>query len=74
MRRLYLRVYLAPLVGSKFAHSIAGDLNADEIIAGVDQWMLGNRIRMIVKIGRVRVFRNRSQSLVWRNSLAKRSA
>ncbi len=45
-----LIVYLAPLVGSMFAHSIAGDMSANEIIAGVDQWMLGNRIRLIVEL------------------------
>ena len=42
--------YLAPLVGSMFQHSIAGDLPAAEIVAGVEQWKLGNRIRLIVEL------------------------
>jgi hypothetical protein len=42
--------YLAPLVGSMFQHSIAGDLTAAEIVAGVGQWKLGNRIRLIVEL------------------------
>ncbi len=45
-----LNVYLVPLVGSMFAHSVAGDLSASEIIAGVNQWKLGNRIRLIVEL------------------------
>ncbi|MDQ3749425.1 MAG: DUF1772 domain-containing protein [Acidobacteriota bacterium] len=42
--------YLAPLVGSMFRHSIAGDLPVAEIIAGVEQWKLGNRVRLIVEL------------------------
>ncbi len=42
--------YLAPLVGSMFQHSIAGDLSAAEIVAGVEQWKLGNRIRLMVEL------------------------
>jgi hypothetical protein len=42
--------YLAPLVQSMFRHSIAGDLPAAEIAAGVEQWKLGNRIRLIVEL------------------------
>jgi hypothetical protein len=45
-----LFLYLVPLVGSMFRHSIAGDLPATEIIAGVEQWMLGNRIRLGVEL------------------------
>jgi len=42
--------YLAPLVGSMFQHSIAGDLSPAEIVAGVEQWKLGNRIRLMVEL------------------------
>ncbi len=42
--------YLVPLVGSMFAHSVAGDLPASEIVAGVERWKLGNRIRLIVEL------------------------
>ena len=42
--------YLAPLVGSMFQHSIVGDLPATEIVGGVEQWKLGNRIRLIVEL------------------------
>jgi hypothetical protein len=45
-----LNLYLAPLVQSMFAHSIVGDLPAGEIIAGVNEWKLGNRIRLIVEL------------------------
>jgi hypothetical protein len=45
-----LILYLAPHVGSMFRHSVAGDLPAAEIIAGVEQWMLGNRIRLVVEL------------------------
>ena len=43
-------IYLAPLVGGMFRHSVAGDLSASEIVAGVELWKLGNRIRSIVEI------------------------
>lgn len=43
-------IYLAPLVGSMFRHSVAGDLPASEIVAGVERWKLGNRIRLIVEL------------------------
>jgi hypothetical protein len=42
--------YLAPLVGSLFEQSTAGDLSAAEIVAGVEQWKLGNRVRLIVEL------------------------
>ncbi len=42
--------YLAPLVQSMFQHSIAGDLPAADIVAGVERWKLGNRIRLIVEL------------------------
>lgn len=42
--------YLVPLVGSMFQHSITGDLPAAEIIAGVEQWKIGNKIRLIVEL------------------------
>jgi hypothetical protein len=47
---IVLNIYLAPLVQSMFAHSIAGDLPASEIIAGVNEWKLGNRIRLIAEL------------------------
>ena len=42
--------YLVPLVGSMFQHSIAGDLPATDIVAGVERWKLGNRVRLIVEL------------------------
>lgn len=42
--------YLAPLVGSMFRHSVAGDLPASEIVAGVERWKLGNRVRLFVEL------------------------
>jgi len=42
--------YLAPLVQSMFQHSIADDLSDAEIIAGVERWKLGNRIRLIIEL------------------------
>ena len=42
--------YLAPLVGGMFSHSVAGDLPASEIVAGVERWKLGNRIRLTVEL------------------------
>jgi hypothetical protein len=45
-----LIVYLAPLVQSMFQHSIAGDLPNADIVAGVEQWKIGNRIRLIVEL------------------------
>ena len=45
-----LILYLAPLVGSMFRHSVAGDLPASEIVAGVERWKLGNRIRLVVEL------------------------
>jgi len=41
---------LVPLIASMFRHSVAGDLSASEIVAGVEQWKLGNRIRLIVEL------------------------
>ena len=45
-----LNLYLAPLVQSMFAHSVASSLPASEIIADVNQWKLGNRIRLIIEL------------------------
>jgi hypothetical protein len=45
-----LNLYLVPLVQSMFAHSVAGDLPPSEIIAGVNRWKLGNRIRLVVEL------------------------
>ncbi len=45
-----LIVYLVPLVAGLFQHSIAADLPAAEIIAGVEQWKTGNRIRLVVEL------------------------
>ncbi|MEO7538868.1 MAG: DUF1772 domain-containing protein [Pyrinomonadaceae bacterium] len=42
--------YLAPLVMSMFSHSVAGDMPASEIAAGVERWKLGNRIRLAVEL------------------------
>jgi hypothetical protein len=42
--------YLVPLVSSMFSHSVAGDLSPSEIMAGVERWKLGNRIRLIVEL------------------------
>ena len=47
---IYLMFYLTPLVGSMFRHSVAGDLPASEIVAGVERWKLGNRIRLLVEL------------------------
>lgn len=47
---LSLVLYLAPLVGGLFGHSVAGDLSAAEIVAGVERWKLGNRIRLIIEL------------------------
>ena len=41
---------LAPLVQGMFQRSIAGDLPVADIAAGVEQWQLGNRIRLIVEL------------------------
>ncbi|MCA1615259.1 MAG: DUF1772 domain-containing protein [Acidobacteria bacterium] len=45
-----LVVYLAPLVGSMFRHSVAGDLSSSEIVAGVERWKLGNRVRLVAEL------------------------
>ena len=45
-----LTFYLAPLVQAMFRHSIAGDLPAADIVAGVDLWKMGNRVRLIVEL------------------------
>lgn len=42
--------YLVPLVSGMFQHSITGDLPAAEIVAGVEQWKTGNRIRLAVEL------------------------
>ncbi len=47
---LSLIFYLAPLVVSMFAHSVAGDLSPAEIRAGVERWKLGNRIRLVIEL------------------------
>ena len=33
-----------------FQHSIAGDLSAADIVAGVERWKSGNRIRLVVEL------------------------
>jgi hypothetical protein len=33
-----------------FRHSVAGDLSASEVVAGVERWKLGNRVRLIVEL------------------------
>jgi hypothetical protein len=43
-------LYLAPLVGSMFGHSLAGDIPAADIVAGVERWKLGNRVRLLVEL------------------------
>jgi Domain of unknown function (DUF1772) len=45
-----LLFYLAPLVQSMVRHSVAGDLPGSEIVAGVERWKLGNRIRLVVEL------------------------
>jgi hypothetical protein len=47
---LVLFFYLAPLVWSMFGHSLAGDLPAAEIVAGVERWKFGNRVRLIAEL------------------------
>lgn len=47
---IFLMFYLTPLVGSMFRHSVAGDLPAPEIVAGVERWKLGNRIGLLVDL------------------------
>jgi hypothetical protein len=42
--------YLAPLIQGMFQHSIAGDLPAADVVTGVEQWKIGNRIRLIVEL------------------------
>lgn len=42
--------YLVPLVSGMFSHSVAGDLPASEIVAGVERWKLGNKIRLIAEL------------------------
>ena len=42
--------YLVPLVGAMFRHSIAGDLPASDIVAGVERWKFGNRVRLVVEL------------------------
>ena len=45
-----LTFYLAPLIQGMFQHSIAGDLPAADIVAGVEKWRIGNRIRLVVEL------------------------
>lgn len=45
-----LMLYLVPLVGSTQAHAMAGDLPAAEIIARIEQWKFGNRIRLLIEL------------------------
>ena len=47
---IYLMFYLTPLAGSMFRHSVAGDLPASEIVAGIERWKLGDRIRLLVEL------------------------
>lgn len=42
--------YLAPLIQGMFQHSNSGDLSAPDIVAGVERWKLGNRIRLIIEL------------------------
>ena len=42
--------YLAPLVMGMFRHSVAGDLPASEIVAGVERWKSGTRICLLVEL------------------------
>jgi hypothetical protein len=42
--------YLVPLVGTMFTRSVAGDLPASDIVAGVARWKFGNRIRLVVEL------------------------
>jgi len=45
-----LMLYLVPLVGNTQARAMAGDLPAAEIIARIDAWKFGNRIRLFVEL------------------------
>lgn len=45
-----LMLYLVPLIGSTQAHAMAGDLPAAEIVARVEAWKFGNRIRLLVEL------------------------
>jgi len=45
-----LMLYLVPLVSSTQAHAMVGDLSADEIVARVEQWKFGNRIRLFIEL------------------------
>ena len=45
-----LMLYLVPLVSSTQAHAMAGDLPAAEIVARVEEWKFGNRIRLFVEL------------------------
>jgi hypothetical protein len=47
---IFLMFYLTPLVGSMFRHSVAGDLPASEIVAGIERWKLGGRICLLVEL------------------------
>ena len=47
---LSLILYLAPLIGSLSRHAGAGDLPAAEIVAGVEEWKFGNRIRLVFEL------------------------
>ena len=47
---IFLMFYLTPLAGSMFRHSVAGDLPASEIVAGVERWRLGTRICLLVEL------------------------
>jgi hypothetical protein len=47
---IFLMFYLTPLAGSMFRHSVAGDLPASEIVAGVERWRLGTRICLLAEL------------------------
>ena len=47
---ILLILYLTPLAGSMFRHSVTGDLPASEIVAGVERWKLGTRICLLVEL------------------------
>ena len=45
-----LLLYLVPLVRETHLHALAGDLPAAEIVARVETWKFGNRVRLITEL------------------------
>lgn len=45
-----LLLYLVPLVRDTHLHAVAGDLPATEIVARVEAWKFGNRVRLITEL------------------------